>query len=265
MKCRNCGINFYDEEKACPMCGARASRDGQKKGVRPTILNGRAVGGGALPRTTGHTVLNGKKTRAARQFSGDGKPAEHKKSGAVGWLVALGIIFKIGSELLSSGGLGDVGTFAREKIADFTGGSVPAFSDSVPEPMPDRTVEASLAGGWKFTEAHGAQATLYMQPEGTYTMHLEGKTWIADENGVCWTEPEPQGTVRAEGMPPAEEFDAYTLHLEMHTRTASGDEAPEHETSYILTLYQSKKDDTVIAVDDTGALVQEAEIWEPMQ
>ena len=131
--------------------------------------------------------------------------------------------------------------------------------------MPDRTVEASLAGGWQFTEAHGAQATLYMQPEGTYTMHLEGKTWIADENGVCWTEPEPQGTVRAEGMPPAEEFDAYILHLEMHTRTASGDDAPEHDTSYMLTLYQSKKDDTVIAVDDTGALVQEAEIWEPMQ
>lgn len=241
------------------MCGTHAYGNKQKKGTRPIVLNGRVVGSGALPRTSGRTVLNGKKTRGTRQMPGDDKSGEHKKGGAVGWIVALGIIIKIGSELLSGGALGDVGAFAREKIAAFGAEVLPSFSVGAPEP--DYAIPESLTGTWNVVRADGLTTTLLLQPDSTYTLHEEGKDWTVRDSGTYSIVPEAEDEPRADGLPPREEFTAYYIQFHFGERDMRGEDMPAHwrqnADTYALTLYEAKSTDngTLIAVDDSGLLL----------
>ncbi len=258
MKCRNCGINFYDEDKACPMCGTRAYGNKQRKGVRPTILNGQAVGG------TSPRKVRQQPSGIPRPVSGTprpvrgGRPAPRKKSGAFSWIIVLVILSQLGSALFS----GDTGIRIQQRLTDFWAEMQSDPGQRTPEPdYPNYIIPQSLLGDWDAARDDGVIMRLRLQADGNYLLHEAGAGWSVKENGHYTVTPESADAPRADGLPPQEDFAAYHLALSTQGREISGTDVPQHwkqrARTYLLTLYEDRfrDDGTLIAVDDEGVLL----------
>lgn len=162
MKCQHCGINFDDDERVCPICGARAGSRGRLSKPR-CILHKQTQAERKPPRKT---IINGKTKK---------EPAGDKRK-----IVAIAVgLFTIISQVIP---------LVLNLADDSFDNAVHEFMDSPP---------ASSTPDYEYITMYdfiGEQAiailstgeTLYMsaQPDGFYSLYVEGD-WTMEEYGYA--------------------------------------------------------------------------------
>ena len=74
MKCQHCGVNFDDEERACPICGARAGSRGRMSASRGTGSTQRRYTKTSGTQRSCTTAASGKTGSKMGSKTGSGKP-----------------------------------------------------------------------------------------------------------------------------------------------------------------------------------------------
>lgn len=229
MKCNNCGINYDDDDRECPICGTRAGAGGRA----------------SVPRYTSyihdtHSADDCTHRSFTREFTTSKRPAaktprpvkaapDSKKSGK--WIGVAIAAFILLAEILPVGL-----RFVQEQIDDLrysiVGAYAPADSYAVPEPdyapAYGQEIVADLLGAWSTgTAPDGGLLSLSLDADNDYALTYENGDLLYEETGWAWcVYNEPSEGLYDEAYPPAR-YDSYTLCLELEETPPSQGGLPE--------------------------------------
>lgn len=268
MKCQHCGINFDDDERECPICGARAGSKGRMSVPRYTDAQHKKHSKKTCTHQTftrDVSFTGGKKTSA--------QGAEAKKKRGKNMLITVVAVFAA-LQILPA---------VITLIADAVSGVTAGFGTYEPAPEPDYgdyyddTYDDSfgfydLAGAHAAAElADGGVLELRLEPGlfGAYEMSITNTDGIYTEAGESWcsyNSPEESEGLYPEEFP-AEVYDCFVVALTAETAgwAAGGGEMPawqqvrEENGDLWLLAYQDRTTNDVILVDwdETGIFAGE--------
>lgn len=241
MKCQNCGINYLDEERECPICGARAGTRGRVGELekKAAAWRERQLEDDPDYRRAKPTAQRAKP--GARKPRPSAKPIRDKKPGlSKGALSAIAVAVVVLLNVLPGivSAVGDIaaqyGSEVQAFFADFHWGEA--------EPAPDLdweddTVYYTPGGTYEYdpddytyvyvrlhdligdyasgTLDDGATLKLWIDEYDEYTLAIEDETGTYDENGYTWCVYNyPEEELYDDAYPP-ELYDSLTLCLTM--------------------------------------------------
>lgn len=251
MKCKNCGINYDDSEKECPMCGTRAGH-----GTRAAAPHYTGYGHTVHDETScTHETFSTKQSFSRRvrpvtqprQTVLNGQSA--KKKPARGASIAVIIVVVLLSVLLPI-----VQSFAEhwEELRAYleTGDSYSDFTDL---PAPDTydydngmIFEPMLQGDWIVDRADGGTLKISIDGDGYYALECATDNYHYYETGVMylWYNSEDEEGYWSETYTPAA-YDSYTLNLDRREMRSEGMPpralASGVERDVYLVLYENKE------------------------
>lgn len=210
MKCQNCGINFDDADRECPMCGKKSGQRGRLSAPQGT---------GSIRVRSAESTQRSARASAERRITEtlNGKPANKgsgKAAGVIATVIALLLgILPVALDWLDTSvdeiryaiedainGFGDDGYHADDGYYD-------DYENLIYYPM--------LEGRWRIDRADGSAVALTVDEEDYYTMTVFSPAagWSTQENGylTLWREPQEDGAY--DDRYPPEEYDCYSLYL----------------------------------------------------
>ncbi|MDY3618248.1 zinc ribbon domain-containing protein [Agathobaculum sp.] len=211
MKCQNCGVNYEDSERECPMCGTRA-------GARGRLSVPRYTDGTHTSHTkdtcTHQTYAQKYTDKSKRASSSAGSKGQAKKAaGAVLTIViALSALLPAAFEYISNRAY-DVSHWAQ----DLPQGG--ASAQATPAPEDDGSSDLIWAnsvfgGGGVISLPDGGEFTLSIDEDDTYVLTRDDE-WHYTERGEAWcwwNDPEDGLYPQSDSFPP-EEYDSFTVCL----------------------------------------------------
>lgn len=254
VKCQNCGINYDDSDKECPMCGTKSGHRGRLSAPRYTGYNHKE---GAEPcshetytkkTTSAAPTVQKPKVSPAQQAAAsrttatlNGKPVKKKGGKAAGWVavlivVLLGLVPTVVESLSSHmDGL----RYAIEDALDgHSYGDGYDYSDGFYEGLVDYPL---LKGQWRIDRTDGGTVLLDVDGDDNYTLRISSPAgWSLEENGVLtlWEEDQSEGAY--DGRYPPESYACYSLFLAGRSVALGGQPVPEalarHEEQGLIML-----------------------------
>ena len=232
MKCQNCGVNYLDEDRECPICGARAGTRGrvgelEKKAAawREHQLEENPNYRKARPRA--------RKAQPSTKPIRDKKPSKGKATAIVAMLVLLVNLLPFLGSVLS-------------EVVDNLGGAVSSFTDNFvwDEAAPDPDIWADTEDGLTYytpgttyeynaddytyiyvdlydlfgdystgTLSDGSTVNLWVDEYDNYTLMIQDSAGTYDETGYTWCIYNyPEEGMYDDSYPP-DQYDSLTLFL----------------------------------------------------
>lgn len=232
MKCQNCGVNYLDEDRECPICGARAGTRGrvgelEKKAAawREHQLEENPNYRKARPRA--------RKAQPSTKPIRDKKPSKGKATAIVAMLVLLVNLLPFLGSVLS-------------EVVDNLGGAVSSFTDNFvwDEAAPDPDIWADTEDGLTYytpgatyeynaddytyiyvdlydlfgdystgTLSDGSTVNLWVDEYDNYTLMIQDSMGTYDETGYTWCIYNyPEEGMYDDSYPP-DQYDSLTLFL----------------------------------------------------
>ena len=232
MKCQNCGVNYLDEDRECPICGARAGTRGrvgelEKKAAawREHQLEENPNYRKARPRA--------RKAQPSTKPIRDKKPGKGKATAIVAMLVLLVNLLPFLGSVLS-------------EVVDNLGGAVSSFTDNFvwDEAAPDPDIWADTEDGLTYytpgttyeynaddytyiyvdlydlfgdystgTLSDGSTVNLWVDEYDNYTLMIQDSAGTYDETGYTWCIYNyPEEGMYDDSYPP-DQYDSLTLFL----------------------------------------------------
>ena len=232
MKCQNCGVNYLDEDRECPICGARAGTRGrvgelEKKAAawREHQLEENPNYRKARPRA--------RKAQPSTKPIRDKKPGKGKATAIVAMLVLLVNLLPFLGSVLS-------------EVVDNLGGAVSSFTDNFvwDEAAPDPDIWADTEDGLTYytpgatyeynaddytyvyvnlydlfgdystgTLSDGSTVNLWVDEYDNYTLMIQDSMGTYDETGYTWCIYNyPEEGMYDDSYPP-DQYDSLTLFL----------------------------------------------------
>lgn len=232
MKCQNCGVNYLDEDRECPICGARAGTRGRVGELEKKAAAWREHQLEENP--------NYRKARPrARKAQPSTKPIRDKKPGK-GKATAIVVVLVLIVNLLPF--LGS----ALSEVVDNLGSAVSTFTDNFAwdEAAPDPDIWADTEDGLTYytpgatyeynaddytyiyvdlydlfgdystgTLSDGSTVNLWVDEYDNYTLMIQDSAGTYDETGYTWCIYNyPEEGMYDDSYPP-EQYDSLTLFL----------------------------------------------------
>lgn len=232
MKCQNCGVNYLDEDRECPICGARAGTRGrvgelEKKAAawREHQLEENPNYRKARPRA--------RKAQPSTKPIRDKKPSKGKATAIVAMLVLIVNLLPVLGSALS-------------EVVDNLGSAVSTFTDNFAwdEAAPDPDIWADTEDGLIYytpgatyeynaddytyiyvdlydlfgdystgTLSDGSTVNLWVDEYDNYTLMIQDSAGTYDETGYTWCIYNyPEEGMYDDSYPP-EQYDSLTLFL----------------------------------------------------
>lgn len=249
MKCQNCGVNYLDEDRECPICGARAGARGrvgelEKKAAawRERQLEEAPDYRKARPRA--------RKAKPSAKPIRDTKRTKGRAAAAVALLVVLvNLLPLVGSFL------GDIPDNIDNAIAAITDEF--GWQEASPEPdlwddYDDGQLYYTPGGTYEYDEddytyvyvrlhelfgdvsmgtlSDGSTVHLWFDEDDNYTLMIEGDTGVYDETGYTWCVYNyPEEKLYDDSYPP-EQYDSLTLCLTAEQTGYDGSQPERYET-----------------------------------
>lgn len=232
MKCQNCGVNYLDEDRECPICGARAGTRGRVGELEKKAAAWREHQLEENP--------NYRKARSrARKAQPSAKPIRDKKpsKGKATAIVAMLVLIVNLLPVLGS---------ALSEVVDNLGSAVSTFTDNFAwdEAAPDPDIWADTEDGLTYytpgatyeynaddytyvyvdlyelfgdystgTLSDGSTVNLWVDEYDNYTLMIQGSAGTYDETGYTWCIYNyPEEGMYDDSYPP-DQYDSLTLFL----------------------------------------------------
>lgn len=257
MKCQNCGINYDDSERECPMCGAKAGHGTHA----------------ATPHYTGYThTVHDEKSCTHQTFTKDqtfsAKPTAArrtvpvqpratvlngqtaKKQGGKGAAIAVVIIVIALSVLLPivqsvAEHYDELRYYLQDMnpYEDFS--TLPASDEPDYDGYDDMILEPMLQGDWLIERADGGMIKLSIDGDDFYTLTCETEAYRYTETGTVWLwyNREEQSGYWNDTHTPAL-YNGYTFNLDRDTMSAEGaipaSLASSKDRDVYMVLFESK-------------------------
>lgn len=236
MKCNNCGINYDDEDRECPICGTRAGAGKRASVPRYTsYMHDTHTKEDCTHQTFTRKFTTAKRTppvKATRPAGGapDGKKAGKWIGVAIAVLILLADILPLGLE------------YVQGKLDD--GRYYTAAADA-PEPDYEPAFEqervADLLGTRSTgTTPDGGLLTLLFDTDNDYGLTYANGELLYEETGWAWCVYNDPSEGQYDEMHPPEQYDSYTLCLDFEDASAQGAMAERfaaHQTAGEMWLY----------------------------
>lgn len=225
MKCQNCGINFDDEERECPICGFRTGKKGRLSAI-PTYSSTRkssntqpnpqpAARKATYNQSSGSARLNGEQQKKTFSLT----PAK-----IVVALILISVIFNIGTAIVSFiPRLGYAWNYHTSAVPE---PDVQTLPEDEYTPQEDYSTSGfidypMLKGNWTTIAPSGDTLSLSVDEQDEYTLTLGDY----QETGTLWLwYNNPEDAYYREAYPP-ERYDSYTFCL-------SGYEIPQPSEAF---------------------------------
>ena len=263
MKCQHCGIHFDDDERVCPMCGARAGTKGRMSKPEPK-WHGK-------PRETyteyHPTIENSSSVKTAKSKSRPLKDKPRKKKGRWGLVVTVLAILTILPNLFAfviDEILPDfVDHWGASYTADYNNSDSYDDSDDSTYGYDDAydTFRDALGENGITASAYGNVYTLKAEDDGdsyefAYT-ESDGSRFCSTGTAFCYREDDEDYYYREEY--PFEEYIMYSVYLYPEHQEAKGTRPDwcdfllqSKVDSIALTVFQSRTTDEVVVEDMDG-------------
>ena len=293
MKCQHCGINFYDGEKTCPVCGARAGSRGRLSEPRKFPFQPKPVRPKAKERTEYESVQSeidpeyeSVRTTAQHQsHSHEAQPLGRKarpsakpirenrvKGSRTAAIVVAAIVFLLNIAPAFIGLIEDSTANFPERLPDF----IYDFTDgdsSYDDDNADTYIDLSILVGEQIELplSDGATLALYFEPgeDGAYTLGYiapdGSKQYV--EQGYSSCSEESDSWYDEENFP-TEDYEFYLTWMTKNEEAASNTTVPpwydaRGESDIWLCIYRSRTDGSIILQDmDRLGLFGDTDIYE---
>lgn len=220
MKCNNCGINYDDGDRECPICGTRAGAGKRASVPRYTsYMHDSHTKEDCTHQTFTREFTTAKRTPAKTPRPAKAAPDSKKAGKWIGVAIAALILL---ADLVPAGL-----RYVQEQIDDFRYGIVnayePADDYAAPEPDYEQELAADLLGAWSTgTAPDGGLLSLTFDANNDYGLTYENGDLLYEETGWVWcVYNEPSEGLYDEAHPP-ERYDSYTLCLDFEDVSAQG-------------------------------------------
>lgn len=243
MKCQNCGINYLDEDRECPICGARAGVRGRVGELekKAAVWRERQMEDSPDYRKTRPRASKAK--TGAQKARPSAKPMRDKKPGLGKGKSAIVVVVVVVLLNLLPGIISVVGDIAEHYAGVFdTFVADAGWGAAEPEPdlwddYEDDTVYYTPGGTYEYdvdnytyvyvrlhellgdyamgTLSDGATVKLWVDEYDNYTLMIEDGTGTYDETGYTWCVYNyPEEELYDDNYPP-DQYDSLTLCLTM--------------------------------------------------
>ena len=254
MKCNNCGVNFDDEDRVCPMCGTPAGA-GKKRYMPHYTEYGHTdhTDGSCTHRTCTQKYTSKQPARSASSGAGQRKNSS-KNVLVIVVVIVLGMLLSVIPEVLQEM------RQAVEQVGWSAQGGTPE-----PEPESDyydyeanRVVPAEVLGEYQAVDTGLGDFILMLDDEDNYIFAFEGDGWRYDESGWAWCVYNPPEQELYQDIYTPDQYDSYTLCLDFEQAGDVGGTQPETIAAHIeqgemwMLVYVSQTDGSIVLDDAYG-------------
>lgn len=251
MKCQHCGIHFDDEERVCPMCGARAGSKGRMTRPAPK-WHGK-------PRETyteyHPTIENSSSAKTAKSKSRPikDKPKKNRAKGAVIAVIVIALLQFVPTLIAFV-----VDDLVPEIESSFGNASAPDYGSDYSYAAQDLSSILGMDSGMvidnsdtfrlHYDQSNDEWAILYTSADGG-TFKSTASAWCLYDDPNEYYYPEAY---------PSDQYDMYTVAFTLYDTEAAGSlpdwcqSIADSGDDIWLNFYVSKTDDTLLIEDMDG-------------
>lgn len=258
MKCKNCGVNYDDEERVCPMCGTPAGMGKKRFMPHYTEYGQPDHTDGSCTHRTFTQKYTSKQPARTRPTGRQTKNTSSKTIWAILAVVIMAMLLSVIPAILHD----------MRQVVDHIGWNIQSGS-AAPEPAADvgddyydydsnRVVPVDVLGEYQAVDTGAGDFILTLDGQDNYTFAFEGNGWRYDETGWAWCVYNPPEEQMYQDIYTPDQYDSYSLCLDFDQTGEVGAAQPEAVAAHIeqgemwMLIYVSQTDGSIVLDDAYG-------------